>query len=161
MWTVYKKEIIEREKEDEFFLQNYYKHAKERDDVITHHGTTAESEQHEEEAEEYPVELESDEEDLYTVLKKHQNSADQGEGDDELKVEKEEKTVLEQFASQRTLLDQSRLPKWLYKYLVFRFNLLDRTGESNAPRMRHPVREMGACIRTYRASRNQCPMWDT
>ena len=46
--------------------------------------------------------------------------------------EKKEETILEKFASKDHKLDfdASRLPKWLYKYLVFRFNLLDRTGKS-------------------------------
>ena len=39
-------------------------------------------------------------------------------------------TIQEQFASgEDTRLDETKLPKWLYKYLVFRFNMLDRTGE--------------------------------
>ena len=58
------------------------------------------------------------------------------------KEEKEEKdasvepeTVLEMFAVDHQAaaavhLDESKLPKWLFKYLVFRFILLDRTGET-------------------------------
>ena len=58
------------------------------------------------------------------------------------KEEKEEKdasvepeTVLEMFAADHQAaaavhLDESKLPKWLFKYLVFRFILLDRTGET-------------------------------
>ena len=38
------------------------------------------------------------------------------------------KTVLEKFANDDTNIEETFLPKWLYKYLVFRFNLLDRTG---------------------------------
>ncbi len=47
-------------------------------------------------------------------------------------VGKKEKgdTVLEQFASHATKVDDSRLPHWLYKYLVYRFNLLDRCGDN-------------------------------
>ena len=46
-----------------------------------------------------------------------------------------ELTILEQFAAaetsnfEETQPDYCRLPKWLYKYLVFRFNLLDRVGK--------------------------------
>jgi hypothetical protein len=40
-----------------------------------------------------------------------------------------ESTVLEQFGQHKANYDDSKLPKWLYKYLVYRFNLLDRTGE--------------------------------
>ena len=45
-------------------------------------------------------------------------------------------TILEQFAADdktNFAEESTKLPKWLYKYLLFRFNLLDRTGES----MRH------------------------
>ena len=40
-------------------------------------------------------------------------------------------TILEQFAADKTNFaeENCKLPKWLYKYLLFRFNLLDRTGE--------------------------------
>ena len=40
-------------------------------------------------------------------------------------------TILEQFAADKTnfVEENTKLPKWLYKYLLFRFNLLDRTGE--------------------------------
>ena len=40
-------------------------------------------------------------------------------------------TILEQFAADKSNfeeLENSKLPKWLHKYLLFRFNLLDRTG---------------------------------
>ena len=43
-------------------------------------------------------------------------------------------SVLERFAEDQAGLtpsyEETKLPKWLYKYLVYRFNLLDRTGES-------------------------------
>ena len=42
-----------------------------------------------------------------------------------------EPTILEQFAADKSNFEEqesSKLPKWLYKYLVFRFNLLDRVG---------------------------------
>jgi hypothetical protein len=39
-----------------------------------------------------------------------------------------EPTILEQFAADKANFEDTKLPKWLYKYLVFRFNLLDRTG---------------------------------
>ena len=42
-------------------------------------------------------------------------------------------SVLERFAKDKDGLtpsyEETKLPKWLYKYLVYRFNLLDRTGE--------------------------------
>ena len=50
-------------------------------------------------------------------------------------TEKKDETVLEMFASsdsQVAYLDESKLPKWLFKYLVFRFILLDRTGTKNS-----------------------------
>ena len=48
---------------------------------------------------------------------------------------KEPETVLEMFAANDQAaaavhLDESKLPKWLFKYLVFRFILLDRTGKT-------------------------------
>ena len=42
-----------------------------------------------------------------------------------------EPTILEQFAADKSNFEEqenSKLPKWLHKYLVFRFNLLDRVG---------------------------------
>ena len=44
-----------------------------------------------------------------------------------------ELTILEQFAAtadKSNFEESTKLPKWLYKYLVFRFNLLDRVGET-------------------------------
>ena len=40
-------------------------------------------------------------------------------------------TILDQFAiaDKTNFVENSKLPKWLYKYLLFRFNLLDRTGD--------------------------------
>merc|ERR550539_819288 len=41
-------------------------------------------------------------------------------------------TILEQFAADdktNFVEESTKLPKWLYKYLLFRFNLLDRTGD--------------------------------
>ena len=59
----------------------------------------------------------------------------QSEEVDEGKEEEEEKeeSVLEKFAADKELTpsyEETKLPKWLYKYLVYRFNLLDRTGEN-------------------------------
>ena len=61
-----------------------------------------------------------------SVVKKNPKPKDNG--DDAENDNEGEKTVLEQFASHETRADDSMLPKWLYKYLVFRYNLLDRTG---------------------------------
>ena len=44
--------------------------------------------------------------------------------------EEEEASVLEKFAKDKANYEDTKLPKWLYKYLVYRFNLLDRTGKS-------------------------------
>ena len=42
-----------------------------------------------------------------------------------------ELTILEQFAADKSNFEENtKLPKWLYKYLVFRFNLLDRVGKT-------------------------------
>ena len=52
--------------------------------------------------------------------------------DDAEKEEEKEASVLEKFAADKELspsYEETKLPKWLYKYLVYRFNLLDRTGE--------------------------------
>ena len=49
-----------------------------------------------------------------------------------LQAEKDiaDSTILEQFAADKTnFVENTKLPKWLYKYLLFRFNLLDRTGD--------------------------------
>ncbi len=61
-------------------------------------------------------------------------------------------TVLEKFASHGTRVDDSRLPKWLYKYLVFRFNLLDRTGDSviDNEEFEYVLTEFGVSPRTAR-----------
>ena len=37
---------------------------------------------------------------------------------------------MEKFAKDKANYEETKLPKWLYKYLVYRFNLLDRTGET-------------------------------
>ena len=47
-------------------------------------------------------------------------------------VEEEEASVLEKFAKDKANYEETKLPKWLYKYLVYRFNLLDRTGKINS-----------------------------
>ena len=38
---------------------------------------------------------------------------------------------MEKFAKDKANYEETKLPKWLYKYLVYRFNLLDRTGKKN------------------------------
>ena len=43
--------------------------------------------------------------------------------------EEQSPTTLEMFAADKADYSSTILPKWLYKYLVFRFNLLDRCGE--------------------------------
>ena len=51
-------------------------------------------------------------------------------------AEEEEKeddaSVLEKFAKDKANYEETKLPKWLYKYLVYRYNLLDRTGKKNS-----------------------------
>ena len=52
--------------------------------------------------------------------------------DDAQEEREKEASVLEKFAADKELspsYEETKLPKWLYKYLVYRFNLLDRTGE--------------------------------
>ena len=65
---------------------------------------------------------------------------------------KEDKTVLEQFASIPAMVDDSCLPKWLFKYLVFRFNLLDRTGDNviDNEEFEYVLSEFGVSPRTAR-----------
>jgi len=73
------------------------------------------------EEEDWPVELDSDEE----APPRRPDLGPTGS------VEQEDKpTMLEKYAAKLTTVDESKLPKWLFKYLVFRFNLLDRTGEN-------------------------------
>ncbi len=59
-----------------------------------------------------------------------QQLGENGEGTTEEEGEEiAEPTILEQFAADKANFEETKLPKWLYKYLVFRFNLLDRTGK--------------------------------
>ena len=51
--------------------------------------------------------------------------------EDEEDEEEMEPSALEMFAADKSDYESTILPKWLYKYLVFRFNLLDRTGKTN------------------------------
>ena len=69
----------------------------------------------------YSIQLDSDEEPLSLYAKTNKKD----------KEDNQPKSILEQFASDDTNVneDSCKLPGWLYKYLVFRFNLLDRTGE--------------------------------
>ena len=56
---------------------------------------------------------------------------DKNELEDGMGKDIAEPTILEQFAADKSNFEEQencRLPKWLYKYLVFRFNLLDRVG---------------------------------
>ena len=55
---------------------------------------------------------------------------DEGEKEEEKEEEVEKSpTTLDMFAEHETDFSSTVLPKWLFKYLVFRFNLLDRCGE--------------------------------
>ncbi len=58
----------------------------------------------------------------------HLEDDDGGEAAVEAAEDIAEPTILEQFAADKANFEETKLPKWLYKYLVFRFNLLDRTG---------------------------------
>ena len=58
---------------------------------------------------------------------------DKNELEDGMGKDIAEPTILEQFAADKSNFEEQencRLPKWLYKYLVFRFNLLDRVGKN-------------------------------
>ena len=67
-----------------------------------------------------------------TQIQLQSEEVDEGEAEEEEK----EASVLEKFAADKELspsYEETKLPKWLYKYLVYRFNLLDRTGEKEFP----------------------------
>ena len=63
-------------------------------------------------------------------------------------------TILEQFAiaDKTNFVENSKLPKWLYKYLLFRFNLLDRTGDGviDHEEFEYVLSEFGVSERTAR-----------
>lgn len=62
---------------------------------------------------------------------KEEEQSPEAQGEEEMAREdiaQQQPTILEQFAADKTNFENTKLPKWLYKYLVFRFNLLDRTG---------------------------------
>lgn len=137
MWTVYKREIVEKEKEEKDFLKKYYHRNKEHYEKgggPAASGSAPSSGATPSSAavptyESLPVELDSDEEPLSMATVQRQIS---GERKREEEQKQQQQTVLEQFASgEDSRLEETKLPKWLYKYLVFRFNMLDRTGETH------------------------------
>ena len=144
MWTSYKKEIVAREKEHKDFLKSYYQQNRiDHDKNMVEEGmdtglappvtvTRLKSmSPRAESLDDWPVELDSDEEPLSfydrqaSLKKKKAEAAATTEGGKE-----KQKTILEQFAANETNVNATTLPKWLHKYLVFRFNLLDRTGDN-------------------------------
>ena len=151
MWTLYKREIMEKEKQEKDFLKKYYKKNKEHYEKGANKGGGGDSDkpnpsppdQHQDIGpgasayESLPVQLDSDEEPLSMSTVQRQASrekkaeAEKQEQLQQLQQQEQEKSVLEKFAAgdDKTRLEETKLPKWLYKYLVFRFNLLDRTGE--------------------------------
>ena len=61
-------------------------------------------------------------------IEKDEGKKEEEEEEKEEEVEKSP-TTLDMFADHETDFSSTVLPKWLFKYLVFRFNLLDRCGE--------------------------------
>lgn len=183
MWTSYKKEIMDKEKEGKEFLKLYYEnehiqHSGPNDSpngLETSSDTTeivgeSNNNNYEEtnlvrDEDDWPVQLDSDEEPMSVHLQNTKEdmtmeiSADNGQkspeeslktASDEMTKAKDslsnglnssislkasenniaDSTILEQFAADKTnFVENTKLPKWLYKYLLFRFNLLDRTGD--------------------------------
>merc|ERR1712012_414630 len=77
-----------------------------------------------------------------------------------------ELTILEQFAADTSNFEPytyCKLPKWLYKYLVFRFNLLDRVGDGiiDHEEFEYVLSEFGVSERTARQAFNMCTMNNT
>ena len=62
------------------------------------------------------------------------NFSDKSSGNG-LKEEAKEDVALDDAGEEE---NYCKLPKWLYKYLVFRFNLLDRLQEISAPKFITP-----------------------
>jgi len=65
---------------------------------------------------------------LETKIDMDEDSADSL--DEEESEEEKSPTTLDMFADHETDYSSTILPKWLFKYLVFRFNLLDRCGDN-------------------------------
>lgn len=104
-----------REKQEKDFLKKYYHHHKS---------------QHGESSDDNGVKLTREESDEPSIVLDSDEETGVAAADDGLKEQKKPDTILEKFASHDTNMDESVLPKWLYKFLVFRFNLLDRTGDN-------------------------------
>lgn len=211
MWKTYKKEITEREKEEKDFLKKYYHHTHKE-----HNGSSNAVDDAKENVEEeidkskenlydepadyqenyaddddYPVQLDSDEEPMSIVArggrgkagKKNEEAPDDNQShqsrlgaisqengveakDEAVKEDIAELTILEQFAADTSNFEQDaycKLPKWLYKYLVFRFNLLDRVGDGiiDHEEFEYVLSEFGVSERTARQAFNMCTMNNT
>ncbi|TRY68920.1 hypothetical protein TCAL_05220 [Tigriopus californicus] len=85
----------------------------------------------------WPLVLDSDEDSPSLLTRRREKSPPNGTvkatKDHEEGDHVSQDSILEQFAKDHDHslnLDSTSLPKWLYKYLVFRFNLLDRTGDN-------------------------------
>ena len=78
MWTVYKREIMQREKEQKDFLKKYYAHNKEQHEMQLQNGPMGKQGKghvmppRQESEDDWPVELDSDEEPMsFQAQKKH------------------------------------------------------------------------------------------
>eukprot|EP00095_Tigriopus_kingsejongensis_P000767 maker-scaffold67_size430214-snap-gene-0.12 protein:Tk00767 transcript:maker-scaffold67_size430214-snap-gene-0.12-mRNA-1 annotation:"GF14448" len=138
MWSVYKSEIAAGEKKEKDFLKKLYNSQEKQQSQEAHPSVksmrAAEAKTlprsgsalalrrlaSEEDEDDWPI-MDSDEElpSIMDPLKRAKSASNLSQ-----------KSVLEQFDADHVHglnLDATNLPKWLYKYLVFRFNLLDRT----------------------------------
>lgn len=81
----------------------------------------------------WPLVLDSDEDTPSLLTRRPEKKLPNGEPKSIDEDQVSQDSILEQFAKDHDHslnLDSTALPKWLYKYLVFRFNLLDRTGDN-------------------------------
>lgn len=110
----------------------------------------------------WPLVLDSDEDTPSLLTRRPEKKLPNGEPKSIDEDQVSQDSILEQFAKDHDHslnLDSTALPKWLYKYLVFRFNLLDRTGNFHKGqflKMRQlNLRFLLACFLTVE---NHCPV---